>query len=685
MEINELAALGHAVAATLFSILSALMLTRWKDRPKAAFVALATAATAVWAAVQVVGSLGYLNSPLVLLIFEWIRNLAWLITATSIFRDLDQSMILEKAVFRYGTVFLILSAALIAFYVFRSPDTISMKGIVGGGVLLSTLILIVIEQIYRNAPFDSRSGLKYLCVGISGLFVYDFVIFTLTIVNLEMNVDQWAARGFVNAFFAVPLALAARRSFRLSLDTHIPRQIVLYSFSAIAAGAFIALLVMGDYYISNYAGTWSNVVRIVLFVGALSVLMLLLVSATIRARVRVFVMKTFFQYKYDYRKEWLRFIGTLSESELDTVANTAARAVAQIVNSPGGIVWVQEEGGNNYIPVGAWGSDLPVVASVPRGDSLVRFLRRRQWVVDLREIETHPARYEGLEPGEWITGHEEWWLIVPLFLGNRLFGFIILEHPRIVPTLNFEDHDLLKTVGRHVATHIDQAESDRRLAESSQFGAYNRLTAFLMHDLNNLIAQQSLVVKNAEKHRHNPEFVDDAINTIANSVSRMRRLMEQLSSSSTRSELRRINMDAVIRDAISRVKPRLPAPQYTSNGAEIPVEADIERLTTVLEHLIRNAQDATSDDGRIEMVADIADDVVTLQIMDTGCGMTPEFISKRLFRPFDSTKGSQSMGIGAYQAREYIKGLGGQLTVSSEPEQGTTFRLSLPVTGGRGS
>ena len=138
-----------------------------------------------------------------------------------------------------------------------------------------------------------------------------------------------------------------------------------------------------------------------------------------------------------------------------------------------------------------------------------------------------------LEPS--IRDQEDWWLIVPLLLGERLFGFIILQKSRIVPSLNFEDHDLLRTVGRHVATHIDQAESDRRLAESRQFGTYNRLTAFLMHDLNNLIAQQSLVVKNAEKYRHNPNFVDDAIDTIANSVSRMRHLMEQLSSGSTQS------------------------------------------------------------------------------------------------------------------------------------------------------
>ncbi len=679
MEINELAAFGHATATVLFGCLAALMLSRWQDRPKAAFVALACGATAIWAGIQTLGSLGYLNAPVVLLTVEWIRNLAWLVTVTSVLRDLDESKSIEQFAWKYGAVFLMFAALLLVGYAIRTTDSISMMGIVGGGVMLSTLILIVTEQIYRNAPFDVRSGLKYFCVGVAGIFVYDFVIFTLTTVNLEMNVDQWAARGFVNALFALPLGLAAQRSFRLSLDTHFPRQIVFHSFALIAAGIFIVLLVMGDYYVTAYAGTWGGVVRIVLFISAISALVVLMVSATVRARVRVFVMKTFFQYKYDYRKEWLRFIRTLTKSGSDNVANTAVRAVAQIVNSPGGIVWTQDPDSRDYLPVGAWESDLPVMTSVDQRAHIIRFLKQSQWVIDLNELRSYPARYEELVLDDWIQSREEWWLIVPLLLGDRLFGFMVLQKPVLVPSLNFEDHDLLRTVGRHVATYIDQAESDRRLAESSQFGTYNRLTAFLMHDLNNLIAQQSLVVKNAEKHRHNPEFVDDAINTIANSVSRMRRLMEQLSSDPTQSVRRPVSLSDVLQDAIRRSAPRLPKPVLSGNDANAVIQADRERLTTVTEHLIRNAQDATDDGGQIDITTDVTDSVVTVKISDTGCGMAPEFIRERLFRPFDSTKGSQSMGIGAYQAREYIRTLGGQLKVSSVVGEGTSFSLSLPM------
>jgi putative PEP-CTERM system histidine kinase len=560
-----------------------------------------------------------------------------------------------------------------------------MVATVGGGIALSALGVILAEQVYRNAPFDARSSLKYFSLGIGGIFVYDFAIFGWTVINGEMATDHWAARGYVTAIFALPLGLAAKRSIRLTLDAHIPRQIIFYSVGGVAAGLFVVILLLGDYYVRTYAGTWGGAFRIVLFAAATMAVGSLLISSTMRARVRVFLAKSFFQYKYDYRKEWLRFIGTLTASDRENVTDTAVRAVAQIVNSPGGAVWVQEGKGKKYLPVGAWGMAMPSGRVVAQDSRLARFLRNSQWIVDLTEMRDEPARYEGLTLEPWISEDGNWWLIVPLLLGQRLLGFMMLEKPKVAPALNFEDHDLLRTVGRHAATHIEQAESDKRLAESSQFGAYNRLTAFLMHDLNNLIAQQSLVVKNAEKFRHNPEFVDDAIATIANSVSRMRRLMEQLSSSSAQPDSRSVDLADVLGSAIERTRLRSPKPELRFEGEGHMVRADPERLITITEHLIRNAQDATDEDGSIDVAVVANDSDVTIRISDTGCGMTPEFVRERLFRPFDSTKGSESMGIGAYQVRAYVDELGGQVEVDSTPGEGTTFSLRLPLAqGGEG-
>ena len=679
MEISELASSGYAVAAVLFAILSISMTTLWSERPKAGFVALACGATTIWAALQAVGALGYLDDPIILLIIEWVRNLAWLMVLVSIFRDLSESDKPERIALRYGTIFLLATALLAAYYRITTGEAFSTVATVGGGIALSALIIIIAEQIYRNAPFDTRSSLKYFCLGVGGIYAYDFVIYGLTVINDEMNVHQWAARGFVTAMFALPLGTAAQRSIRLSLDAYIPRQIIFYSFGTIAAGVFIVFIMLGDYYVRTYAGDWGDAVRIVLIAAAIMALAVALISTTIRARVRVFLTKSFFQYKYDYRKEWLRFIGTLSGSERDNVADSAVHAVAQIVNSPGGAVWVLDEQSSSYAPVGAWGMSLPVMPAVQRNSGLIRFLRKQQWVIDLVEMKQDPARYDGLTLDDWVSDDDQWWLIVPLLLGQRLLGFMALQRPKVAPSLNFEDHDLLRTVGRHAATHIEQAESDKRLAEASQFGAYNRLTAFLMHDFNNLIAQQSLVVKNAEKHRHNPEFVDDAIGTIANSVDRMRRLSAQLSNSSKQSTKRVVDLGEVLAKAAQRVEPRLPKPTVNMTTGELLIEANLERLVAVTEHLIRNAQDASDDNGEIRIDTSANESVVTIRISDSGCGMTPEFVRKRLFHPFDSTKGSQGMGIGAYQAREYIVELGGQMEVESEPGKGTVFSVRLPL------
>lgn len=59
--------------------------------------------------------------------------------------------------------------------------------------------------------------------------------------------------------------------------------------------------------------------------------------------------------------------------------------------------------------------------------------------------------------------------------------------------------------------------------------------------------------------------------------------------------------------------------------------------------------------------------------------MSPDFVRDRLFRPFDSTKGSRGMGIGAYQAREFARKLGGDLKVDSEVSKGTTMTMTLPL------
>ena len=678
METNDLAAIGYASQMLAFAVLSALFLRRRTGGPFFGYLGVASAASSLAGGVLTLQALEFIKFGAVVVLTESARNILWIVALFVVLRALDSRRLAENYARRYVLPILAIALPGLVIYSSTKIDSLTVSLVVSGGVLMGVLLISLLEQIYRNLPSDSTSNLKYVCVAVFVVSIYDILFFLRVISVGVIEADPWAARGIVNALVVAPLVLSGRQvDFDPVAD--ISRHVVYYKSSLLSLSVGILLWLAAYAFADSYGGAWGNVVAIVLAAAALCVVGVLLVSASIRARVRVTLTKVFFKYKYDYRKEWLRFISTLSESGLENVPATAVRAVGQIVNSPGGIVWVQEQDGNAYVPIGSWRCEIPTMPPISSDTELVRFLVDRQWVIDLEEKQRYPSRYGGLELDVYFQESDDWWLIVPMHLGKRLFGFVWLKKPRVVRSLNFEDHDLLRTVGRHVATHINQAESDKRLAESSQFGTYNRLTAFLMHDLNNLIAQQSLVVTNAERFRDNPKFVDDAIATIANSVSRMKRLMEQLTRGFKTPTKSRTDLRLALARAAKRTNALRPEATLPENDTSIHVLADPERLTTVFEHLIRNAQDATADDGQIEIDIALTDGSAIVSISDTGEGMSPEFIRERLFRPFDSTKGSHAMGIGAYQARDYARMLGGQLDVRSTAGQGTTFVLRLPV------
>jgi putative PEP-CTERM system histidine kinase len=301
-------------------------------------------------------------------------------------------------------------------------------------------------------------------------------------------------------------------------------------------------------------------------------------------------------------------------------------------------------------------------------------------VVDLREQGRERRAALKVDLPSWLTQAASIRLISPLLQGDSLRGLVMLYDPPPPFDLTYEDRDLLRTVGRHVATLIAQQEGDLKLAEVRQFEAYHRLTSFLMHDLKNAVAQLQLAVGNAARHKHNPDFVDDMIQTVGNAVDRMNRLIEQLRDSASAPEAQPVDLLAAARAVVERCANRAPVPALAAAmPGPVHVHADAARLASALEHVLRNAQDACSATDRIELAIGAVDGQVQVVVRDSGAGMSAAFIRERLFRPFDSTKGAKGMGIGAYQVREYVQGIGGTVDVRSRTGQGTEFEIRLPL------
>jgi putative PEP-CTERM system histidine kinase len=548
------------------------------------------------------------------------------------------------------------------------------------GLLLASLGLFAIEQTYRNASAVAAPAMRWFCLGIGGLFVTELAGLAQIVLAGEVPIELWMARGGIYALSALAIGAGALRMPDWSFGISISRHVVFYTTSFTAIGGYLVLLSFSGWLLLRSDG-WGPFVPLAFAALGGVTLVVLLFSATLLRRWRVFISTHFYAHRYDYRREWLRFIRTLSESGGNaTVAQKCIRAVSQIVESPRGALWRRNDLGIGFECGHCYGFDRgPAFSrSVPATDALPSYLERTGWLIDLVELQRNPVLYGNLQLDPQRYFAPENGLIVPLLHMERLYGWLVLDRPQSMNKLTFEDRDLLKTAGRQIAAYLTQHDADVRLADASQFETYNRMTAFMMHDLKNLAAQLQLVSQNANHHKHNPEFFDDAMQTVAASAARMTRLISQLKGAPDTGTMNSADLADIVERAAKRCSGRTPVPRVVAHVRPM-IFTDVERLETVIEHAIRNAQEATPPSGDVHIEVNRIDDGHPIvRIADTGCGMDQAFVRDRLFRPFDTTKGSKGMGIGAFQMREYVRSLGGSVEVQSTPGQGTCITMLFP-------
>jgi putative PEP-CTERM system histidine kinase len=268
---------------------------------------------------------------------------------------------------------------------------------------------------------------------------------------------------------------------------------------------------------------------------------------------------------------------------------------------------------------------------------------------------------------------------VPILIGKDFYGFFILSNSDEENKLNWEDRDLLFAIAKQLGNFISLNEANDKLAESKQFDAFNQMSAFLVHDLKNVQAQLALITSNAKQHRDNPDFVDDVFETVESATERLAKVLAQLRNKQVaQSTSKRVNLGDIIERVTAQRNLMQPQVVITKNE-ECLTTIDYERFFSVINHLIQNAQEATSDDGWVEIALDNQQDRITIIVSDNGCGMSESFIKSRLFKPFDTTKGNAGMGIGVFDAKQFIESVAGNLTVESVEGQGSKMIICLPV------
>ncbi|KEY98570.1 histidine kinase, partial [Sphingomonas sp. BHC-A] len=423
------------------------------------------------------------------------------------------------------------------------------------------------------------------------------------------------------------------------------------------------------------AGPYARLVEIgCVFFLAVSALVLL-PSRRLRALWKVQVAKHFFQHRYDYRTEWMRFgdtIGRPGDNALP-LGERVAKAVADITDSPAALLMLRaEDGALAFETHWNWQGDRPDGAVVPA--PLAALIEQSGWIID---IDRPPNGAGEISAPGWMSLDRRAWALVPLIHFGRLIGAILLARPPIDRRLDWEDFDMLRAAGRQAASYLSEAQGQQALDDAQRFEEFNRRFAFIIHDVKNLVSQLSLLARNAERHADNPDFRADMVLTLKESVGKMNDMLARLSQHNKgRAEEPRPMALRDVAEQVTRTRSRQHAIAVTGDAP--PVLADPARVEQIVTHLLQNAIDASNPDSPVELRLSADGTDALLEVIDRGRGMTAEFIRRELFKPFSSSKAG-GFGIGAFEARALAQAMGGRIDVESRPGAGSRFTLRLPL------
>lgn len=695
----------HFGAAALCAVAGVIALFVGRGTVGAA-LALSGLLAAAWAVALGLGPEGLAGALVDLL--EVLRNAAWLATLILLYRWLAGATA-RRLVRRFALagVMLVLAALVAVAPGGGLPD---LPGFGSAAVLarigLDLLIVVLAENLIRNADREALWHVNLPCIALGGLASFDLVIFAHAALSQDYAAALLDARAVLVGLAMPLLAIAAVRDRRTRRGAMVPRRVMFHGATLILSGTFLFGVGAAGEALRHLDFGWGSTAQASLLAGAVMALAVVAASGSARSRLRNLVVEQFFTARYDYRREWLRCIATLSAPDdgLRDPHLRAIRAIADAADSPAGALLLREEMPDGPAAAAGlgWAAswNLPALTGAAV-EAALPLLATEGRITSLGAAAT-PA------PIAATTG--PLWLAVPLLHhGEGAAGLVLLAPPRAPFTLDREADELLRTLGRAVAMFLAERRAAERLAEQRRVQDYAKRFAFVAHDVKTVSSQLGMLLANAEDNIQDPEFQHDMLVTVRASAARIKALIARLGQpgdeprstgaapgaapaaalgaamgpalGGTAAAVQATEPLAALRGLAARQAYRVRIEEAEGDGtalAGLAAAIAPDRFEAAVTHLVNNAAEASHPGEAVRVRIKADQGRIVIDVMDHGPGMAPEFIRDKLFDPLTSSKPDGS-GIGAWQARELAREAGGEVTVLSELGVGTTMRLILPA------
>lgn len=544
--------------------------------------------------------------------------------------------------------------------------------------------LLLVDGAVRRAGAGVRMPMMAVAGGFAMLWAYELNVQLIgaltdkpasTLIHLLPAVALLILPTFVIAAMDV-----GRERIRLS------RAAAMRTLILIGAAFYLVLIGLVGAVARLIGGDYGELAQGTFLTFALGAGGLLLLSARARAWLSVMISKHFFEHRYDYRAEWMRFTATLAQGDGEDDRNLhrrAAKALAELTGSPGALLMLPD-------PLGAfrvaeqwhWPAGIEEDATLSLRSAFM--LQETRHIVELdAERRGRPADEQDLAIPDWLLADTRAWVVVPVLHFHRMIAIVVLHRPPVSRALDWEDLDVLRIAGQQAASYLAESQSQAALSEAKRFDEFNRRFAFIMHDIKNLASQLSLLASNAERHADKPAFRADMVETLKISSGRLSDLLVRLSprERGRAADAERTLVEPVLNAIAAEAKARRGL--FVGCQAGLAAWGDAGSIRQIVQHLVANAIDASPTDTAVQVIAVAEQGRARIDVIDQGSGMTRAFIRDELFKPFVSTK-EGGFGLGAFEALQLAQAMGGSIEVASEPGKGSHFTLWLPLADAQG-
>ncbi len=293
-------------------------------------------------------------------------------------------------------------------------------------------------------------------------------------------------------------------------------------------------------------------------------------------------------------------------------------------------------------------------------------------------------------------------LIVPLIGARGIVGMLAVDQRRGSRRFGADDRTLLEGLATQVVIAIENAQlvealrsTREQVKRADRLGTLGTLAAGLAHEINNpLVSIHTFLSLAPEKRDHDDtEFCGEYYQLAAAELERIRGLVATMSrlARGGRGEVvpELVDLAQLAREAVTLLQREAREVGIDllveEDEAALPVYAVRDHMQQVILNLLCNAVQATNEAGTVCVHVgadrDHPRDVTCLTVTDTGVGIPAEVV-ERIFDPFFTTKEpEEGTGLGLMITHQIVADHGGAIEVRSEPGEGSSFRVKLPVKG----